>query len=298
MLSSFFRSSKPIHFIITFLMVLLVIGYFIISHPYLGWSYVWIPLTAGLSIGLFHFIAVKNEFINNNSYGIWLYSCLLILTITYSSSINSFIAYLFLLLALRRVLSMRTGKQMTRKIFDASLWIAVACIFYSWSAIFFTIVFLSITIHAFKNLKYWAVPFVAISTVLILTFTIDQYFTTNLWRDFFIEFNNIVNYKSIELSGALIVHSSLAFLCLIASIAMLLGIPNISLSARSRFSVLGFTGLCVLAEFILTGTALLTIPVICIFFTRLLQEQEHKVFRESVLWIPFIIVVATIFFRY
>ncbi|AGC76501.1 hypothetical protein LX97_01164 [Nonlabens dokdonensis] len=297
MLSSFFRTSKPIHFIITFLMVLFATGYYIITHPYLGWGYVWIPITAGLSIGLFHFIAIKNEFISNNSYGIWLYSCLLILVILYSTSEYSFLAYLFLLLALRRILSMRTGKQMTRKIFDASLWIAVACIFYSWSTIFFTIVFLSITIHAFKNLKYWAVPFVAISTILILTFTIDQYFTTNLWRDFFSELNDNLDYTNIKFSSDLVFYSSLAFLCLIASVAMLLSFPNISLSARSRFSVLGFTGLCVVAEFILTGTALLTIPIISIFLTRLLQEQEHKVFRESVLWIPLIIIVATIFFR-
>ncbi len=297
MLSSFFRSSKPVHFIITFLMVIFTLGYVVIDHPSLDYKDLWIPVAAALSVALFHFIAMKNEFISNNSYGIWIYSCLLIIIITYSSSIQSFIAYLFLLFALRRVLSMRTGNQMTRKIFDASLWIAVACAFYSWSIVFFAIVFLSIIIHAFKNLKFWVIPLIAVTTVIVITHTIDLYFNTTIWAYFFNGFNYNVDGSRVQFTSAFILFFSFTLLCLIASIAMLLGIPSISLSARSRFSVLGFTGVCVVIEFVLNGTILLSIPVISVFFTRLLQEYEHKGFRESILWIPFLLMIGLILFK-
>ncbi|WP_303685348.1 hypothetical protein [Nonlabens dokdonensis] len=297
MLSSFFKTSKPIHFIITFLMVFAASTYLVLSDPLMGWSYLWIPFTAVLSVALFHFITIKNEFISSNSYGLWMYSCLFITGLLFTREMNFYIAYLFLLLSLRRVLSMHTGKQMTKKIFDASLWICIACIFYSWSIIFFSILFISIIIHAFKKLNYWAIPCIAIATVSILTFTIDQFSYLNLWSNFLDGFNYYINYDNIDFSSSLVVFLVFAMLCLVFSICLLMGIPNISLSARSRFSVLGFTGICVAIDYILNGSSLLSIIVIAIFLTRILQYSNRKILVESVLWVPFLILMVSLFLK-
>lgn len=288
MLTSFFKTSKPIHYIITFLMVLLAVGYTVITQPFLGWSFIWIPFATLISVAIFQFITLKNELTQGNSYSLWTYSCLIIIGIHYTTDVPVFISYLLSLLALRRLISMRTGRNLVKKIFDASFWIALASLFYSWSSLFFIVIFLSIIIYAFKNIKYWTIPFIAVTCVGILTFTLDQFLATNYLIDSLQGYDHHINLETFEMSTAFIVSSFLAVVGFLFSLVTLFGFPNISLSARSRFSVLGFAGLCSSIFMIINGIAIFTIPVIAIFVSRLIQETNDKKVKEALLWLPII----------
>ncbi|WP_405370137.1 hypothetical protein [Nonlabens sp. Asnod2-A12] len=298
MLSSFFKTSKPIHYIITFLMVAIMVGYFVIDHPFLGWKYIWISVLAMASIAIFQFITLKNELTHNNSFSLWIYSCLLVIGLVYFSDMQIFIAYNCILLALRRLLSMRTRRGLVRKIFDASLWVSLATVFHSWSALFFIVIFLSIVIYAFKNINYWTLPFIAIACVSILTFTLDQYIGTNFFLRIFNKFDLSFYYINFEIDVLFAVSSIVSSLGLIMSIALLFGFPKISISARSRFSVLGFSGICGFLFFVMNGSALLLIPLLSIFIARMVQETENKIVKESLLWIPFITMVVLFILRF
>lgn len=298
MLTSFFKTSKPIHYIITFLMVALTVGYTVITHPYLGWSFIWIPFAALGSIALFQFITIKNELTHRTSYSLWIYSCLIILGILYTTDVLAFVSYLLSLLALRRLISMRTGRGLVKKIFDASFWIAVATLFYSWSSLFFLVIFLSIVIYAFKNLKYWTIPFIAVSCVSLLTFTLDQLLGTHYLMDSIKGFDHNFNLETFELSLSFVISSIIAGLGFLFSLAILFGFPNISLSARSRFSVLGFAGVCSSVFMIINGIAIFTIPVVAIFLSRLIQETDDKKLKETLLWIPFLSMLILLFLRF
>ncbi|QJP33820.1 hypothetical protein F0365_05070 [Nonlabens sp. Ci31] len=298
MLTSFFKTSKPLHFIITFLMVGFLLGYFVVHDPYLGWRLIWIPFVAVGSIALFQLTTLKNNLTQNNSYSLWIHSCLLVIGALYSTSVEAFTAYLFFLLALRRLLSMRTGRGLVKKIFDASFWIALAAICYSWSSLLFLIIFISIILYAFNNMKYWTVPFIAASCVALLTFTYDQFIGTDYLLQMFERFDYNFDYLTNKWSLSTIVSLILGGAGFLFSMAILLGFPNISLSARSRFSILGFAGVCGSVFLVIDSIALFLLPVIAIFIARFIQETEDKVIKETLLWVPFIGMLILFFLRF
>lgn len=295
MLTSFFKTSRPIHYLITFLMVGSATVYDDFTSHGMGWRLLWVPIMAMLCMAVFKFVTIKNNFTQSNSYSLWLHACLLIIGLIYGINLSVFVAYLCFVLALRRVLSIHTGKDVIKKIFDASFWIAVATVFYSWSALFFIVIFISIVLYAFKKLNLWTIPFIAAFCVAILTFTIDQYFDTTYLRSVFQRFD--ITFTTLKSFGSLfpVVAIVFGFIGFICATAVLLAFPNISISTRARFSLLGFFGWSGVICCAVSGTTLFVIPVIVIFTARLLQESENKVLKESLLWIP-VITMSILFF--
>jgi hypothetical protein len=279
-------------------MVGFMLGYFVVHDPYLGWSLIWISFAAVGSIALFQFTTLKNELTQNNSYSLWIHSCLLVIGVLYSTNVEALTAYLFFLLALRRLLSMRTGHGLVKKIFDASFWIAISTLFYSWSSLLFLIIFISIILYAFANIKYWTIPFIAVSCVALLTFTFDQFIGTDYLFEVFEGFDYNFNYWTNEWSLFTILSLILGGVGFLFSMAILLGFPNISLSARSRFSILGFAGVCGSVFLVIGGVALFLLPVIAICIARFIQETDDKIIKEALLWIPFISVLILFFLRF
>ncbi|WP_213521122.1 hypothetical protein [Nonlabens sp.] len=279
-------------------MVGLLLGYFLVQQPDLGWSVIWIPMVALGSIALFQFTTLQNELTQNNSYSIWIHSCLLIIAALYSASIEVFTAYLLFLLALRSLLSMRSGLGLIKKIFDASFWIATAALFYSWTFLLILIVFISIILYAFTNIKYWTVPLIAISGVGLLTFTLDLYTGTDSLLKILEGFDYTFDYLTNEWSLSAIVSLIFGSVGFLFSAAILLGFPNISLSARSRFSILGFAGVCGSVFLVIEGIALFVLPVIAIFTARFIQETDDKIIKETLLWIPLISMLILFFLKF
>lgn len=275
-----------------------MLGYFVVHQPNLGWDSIWVCFVAAGSMALFQFTSLKNELTQNNSYSLWIHSCLLVIGFLYSTSVETFTAYLFFLLALRRLLSMRSGYGLVKKIFDASFWIAIATLFYSWSSLLIFIIFISIILYAFINIKYWTVPLIAFSCVTLLTFTFDQLIGTEYLLQAIEGFDYNFDYWTDEWSLPTMVSLILGGLGFLFSMATLLGFPNISLSARSRFSILGFAGICGAVIIFIGGSPLFLLPVITIFTARYIQEADGKIIKETLLWVPFISMVILFFLRF
>src|SRR5690606_23381322 len=81
------------------------------------------------------------------------------------------ISNFFILLALRRLISLQSLLTPKEKIFDASIWIFVAAIFHFWSILFILLVFVSIILHVSRDYRNWLLPYIALVTaVIIFTF--------------------------------------------------------------------------------------------------------------------------------
>jgi hypothetical protein len=85
---------------------------------------------------------------------------------------NAILCSFFILLAVRRLLSLRSLKNIKLKIFDATLWIMVASLFYDWALMYLLLVFVAIYFYQPKNIRNWLIPFVSIFTMSIITFAI------------------------------------------------------------------------------------------------------------------------------
>jgi len=207
MIASVFNKSKPINFviviIITFLACLLVFikGVDREFSVVLLVELIGVFLVAVFSIFLMNFIVVKNKLTEQSSYHILLYSLFLALLPTALISLNLLLSNVFVLLALRRLISLRTQKDIKKKLFDASLWIGVATIFYFWAILFFALIFIALFLYSDNKIKDWIISFTGILTVLVLSicYNLIKYNSLEHLVNFLPNFNFDLNsYNSIQ----------------------------------------------------------------------------------------------------
>ena len=161
MLTSFFGKSKPINFLIVSMFI--IIGCFFRIIIDTGEQYnlqiftrqFITLLICFFSLFLLNFIIRKNRLTKINTYPILLFSCLIILIPAVFSETNLLLANLFLLLSLRRILSLTSEKNLEKKILDASIWISIASLFYFWSILFFIILIIALFQRGIKTIRYW-----------------------------------------------------------------------------------------------------------------------------------------------
>ena len=99
----------------------------------------------------------------------------------------------FILLALRRLVSLQTLKAPKEKIFDASLWIFMAAIFHFWSILYILLVFITILFNTARDYRNWILPFIAFFVAATIFVLVALFFETN-WISILLEKANI-NYK-------------------------------------------------------------------------------------------------------
>jgi len=191
MLTSFFSKSRPIN--LTVVVVLLVIFY--ASANFFEWGQgenVWdlfqeVAVLGLLILSLFvlNFIAKKNDLTKRSAYKTLLFGLFAISFGELLENAPVIISNLCILLALRRIISLKSHKFVQQKIFDATFWIAIATLYNFWSVLFFLLIFFAILnfAAAFKN---WLVPFVAFVAVAALTVTFhllayDEIYTISHW---------------------------------------------------------------------------------------------------------------------
>lgn len=181
MLTSFFKKSKPINY----LMPLLVISLFFIIHnfsnTYAGETWIFTLKKIGVlavlltSAFILNFILVKDKSKGRHTYPLLLFSLFIISHwgITINNAV--IIAGFFIVLALHRVIGMKTGQLMTKKIFDACFFIGLAGLIFPPALLFMIIPLWGVLYFAPENYKNWLIPIPALLGVFILKTSIDLY---------------------------------------------------------------------------------------------------------------------------
>ena len=174
MISSFFSKAKPIHLIIVCLIILVVFlpsKLYALQEPFsfgLLMRQTALFLIVVATVFLLDFFASRNNLTKKNSYKILIFS--LFIALLPATILNSkiLIANLFILFALRRLISLRSNKEIKKKLFDAAFWISIATLLYFWAILFFVLVILGIILYRVIDIKNWIIPFVGILTVVII----------------------------------------------------------------------------------------------------------------------------------
>lgn len=172
MITSIFSKSKPINFIIVAVYVTLV---FVITnytmlfadfHSALATLFKW--LTTLFLIFVLDFIVSKNSITQRNSYAIMTFGLLFGMFPQAMSYSHLLVSNLFIIFALRRLVSLQTKINIKKKLFDAAFWIAFAALFYFWSVLFFALVLVALIYYSQNDFKNIIIPFTGIATVIIL----------------------------------------------------------------------------------------------------------------------------------
>lgn len=228
MLSVRFENTKPITFIIVLLALLIGDGIFqfkILQLPLSDVSHLTVLMSTFvllfLSLLLLHQIDRWNELTDTkNCYSIAFFSIFVVLFPTLFDKVKLVGANLLIIVALWRVLTLKTGDGIPQKLFDTSLLIICAGLLHPWALIFLLNVWISLLFYGAEKRRYWFIPLLAIITVSILLgaillilqepFPIDDF--TNLITS---DINNLLNFSSHSIATTIAV-CSLALLLLVA----------------------------------------------------------------------------------
>lgn len=176
MISGIFGKTKPINFIILqgFLFVFYWFVNFVLNDNYYEPEKLVVKFVV-LGILLFSvfavdFIVKRNQITATNSFAILYFTLLIIIFPEVLLDDNSVFCNFFLLLALRRLISLKSLKNIKLKVFDATIWTLIASLFYDWAILYLILVGIAIYFYEPKNIKNWLVPFTGIFTVGIIVF--------------------------------------------------------------------------------------------------------------------------------
>ena len=174
MIASLFSKTRPINY--AFILIMLFFCFFLYQIQVPNESFntntlfskIGVLLLVFFSFFLVNFISLKNALTQNDNYAILLYLVFILLFPSVLNDSKIVVSNVFLLLALRRLISLKTLSSSKEKIFDASFWIFLSAIFHFWSILYILLVFISIVFHSGKDYKNWILPFVSFLCVWIL----------------------------------------------------------------------------------------------------------------------------------
>ncbi|MCG2610353.1 DUF6427 family protein [Flavobacterium sp. SM15] len=306
MIASLFNKSRPINYIL--ISLLLVLFYFLYQTRDFSWTQniytvgQKLVLLSVLIVSMFlvRFITKRNGLSKDNSYAAFLFFIFLVLFPTTLVNINVILANFFLLLAMRRLVSMQSMITPKEKIFDASLWIFVAALFHFWSILFLILVFISIIFHVSGDYRNWLIPFIAFFSVAVLfalaVLIIDRSFLDFVTDQVRISFD-FTYFENVFQNIALAFFSSVAVLFFATQ---LISLPNRPLNMQSSYKKIIFTFLLGVAIYVLSAEKnnsflMFTFFPLSVLGTNFLESQENKWVKESVLG-GLVIISLIIFF--
>ena len=167
MITSIFKKSTPINYSLMGIVMIVFFFLYQFHTPSTANSTGGILEKAGVLVLLFaslflsNFIVKKNGLTKNSSYTILFFFLFLLFFPSIMNNIKLLLANFFILLSIRRLVSLQTLKAPKEKIFDAALWIFVASLFHFWCILFIILVYISIIFHVSRDYRNWLIPFVA-----------------------------------------------------------------------------------------------------------------------------------------
>lgn len=243
MITSLFRKSTPLNYSIVIIAVVFFFFVFQIGHA-TGENSMWhyamkFSLLSFIFASLFiaNFIVKKNGLSKDSAYTVLFYLVFLLFFPTVLDNFRLVLANFFILLSMRRLVSLHSLKATKEKIFDASLWIFLAAFFHFWSILFIVLVFISILFHAARDYRNWFLPviafFTSVTVFLLFSLLIDKSWITSLVAN--AQFDLKINYFANNYqNAALSVYATIAIFFLVSLLMSLSNRPIILHSSYKK----------------------------------------------------------------
>ncbi|MCK6608951.1 MAG: DUF6427 family protein, partial [Flavobacterium sp.] len=202
---------------------------------------------------------------------------------------NIIISNFLLLLALRRLISLKSLLQTKEKIFDASFWIFLAALFHFWSIFYIVLVFIAIILHVSKDYRNWIIPFIALFAVTIIFFLansiLDNTLMSTLLDKTYISFD-FYYFENIYQRIALATFTSLS---LFAFVLHVFDVPNKALNMQSSHKTILFSfilgvGIYVLSANKNNGSLAFCFGPLAIIGANFIEKIENNWVKEIVVY--------------
>jgi len=174
MIATFFTKSNPIHYVFAFIYLFaLFLAHlnYNASSFLIGAFSLFLLLT---SVLLANFIISKNDLNKKNNYSL-VPICFFVGLFMEQIFVFDYIliANVFLLLAIRKIYSVRTPININKKVFDASFWILISSVFYIPTLYFFIVLIIALILYSHFNLKNLVVVIWAIISATTFLYLLE-----------------------------------------------------------------------------------------------------------------------------
>lgn len=303
MITSVFKKSTPLNFSLAIFFIL--VFFFIYQFQDLSWakSYfsvlekITVLIVLVASVLITNFIIKKNELSKDSTYTVLFYLLFLLFFPSLFDNTKLIISNFFILLAVRRLISMHSQKELKEKIFDASLWIFFAALFHFWSILFLILVFFSIISHFSGDFKNFLLPIIALFAVvtifamysLLSNIDMNEFINNSIVTNFKIDyFTN--NYQNAALS----IYATMVLFFVTSMLFTYSGRPLILHASYQKviFSFLIGVVIFLVSPNKSNDMLIFTIPTLAVMATNHIEIKQYKLKQEMVL---FVVIVCSLF---
>ena len=298
MIANVFNKTRPLNYLL--ISILLVVFFFLKaiisissnSSTYDIFEVFGIFAVVFASVFLTNFIALTNELTKNNNFTLLLFFIFLLFFPSFFHNINIVISNFLLLLALRRLISLKSLKFTKEKIFDASFWIFLSALFHFWSIFYIVLVFITIILYVSTDYRNWIIPFIALFAVTILFFLANSIlannFLNNLLSKTYISFD-FYYFDTIYQRIVLALFSSLSLFFFVNQV---FDIPNKALNLQSSHKTILFSFLLGVGIYIISanknnGSLAFCFTPLAIIGANFIEKIESNLGKELVLYFLF-----------
>jgi Family of unknown function (DUF6427) len=295
MIASLFSKTRPINYALVLIMLFSCFFLYQIQVPNEAFtsgdllSKIIVFLLLLLSFFLVNFISLKNTLTQNDNYAILLFLVFILLFPSVLNNIKIVLSNVFLLLALRRLISLKTLSSSKEKIFDASFWIFLSAIFHFWSILYIILVFISIIFHSGKEYKNWILPFVSFLCVWILYIATSLFLFGNYTINkavFQVSFN-FFDFKDVYQNMALSLFVSISVLFFASQT---IDYQNKPLNMQSSYKQVYFAFLLAVGIYVFSANKsndllMYTFAPLAILGANMFEKMENSIYKEVSLYL-------------
>ena len=249
---------------------------------------------------LLDFIIRKNNLTGHNTFGVFIFSGLVAMLPVVFTSANIIFANVFLLLALRRMASLTSEKNIEKKIFDASFYITIAMLLQFWSVLFFAPLYWVISRSSVASFRMLFIPLAGVFAVLILWVTAHLLmFDSVTW---FLDWIPPLQFDfgTYNKANVLLPVAFIATLLVWTMVLRVLKFSSMPKKLQQNYRLITFVVITSMAMLFLgpikTGAELLFLYApLSIVATNYIERLKDILFKEMLLWAFVLLPIALLF---
>lgn len=296
MISNFFSQSRPIHFVVvsTFLLMVFIASKIYAIHVPFSFQllaeqifYFVIVLS---SLFILDFFASRNSLTKKNSYKLLMFGLFMAMLPETLLNSETLLSNFFILLALRRIISLRTQKEIKKKLFDAAFWISIATLLYFWAALFFILIFAATVLYSIGSIKNWLVPLTGVLTVIVIWVSTMLIFNNDFTNYFDKLFVYSIDFTGLNSARIIISATILISYGTWASFYFIKHIKEKSKSLRPSFTLVVISAIIALMIILISpqknaSEFIFLFAPLSIIMTNYLEVTREKWFKEVLIWV-------------
>ena len=296
MIANFFNKSKPVNVVIVVILLLL---YYSVATLFIKEIEISIPVLINkfgfffwhiLLLLIVNFIINKNKLTQANSYALLL---VVLLLGTFSEAMfyeEIVFSNISLLLAFRKIYSLRSGLNTKKKLFDAGFWIGISTLLYSWSVLFILLAYIAMIVYQKLSFKNLFIPLIGFIAPIFLFFTYHFYTDTMAFFESRFVFSSNLDFENYNSFKLLVPIAYLIAIVMWSIVSVTPKVVLVSNKLKMSWNVL-------LSQFFIAGFLVLLSPVkngaemlfllfpASVIVANFLQKMESSIFKNMIIYL-------------